>query len=199
MSVQTNVLEVEPDSGDQAEMADTGRGGSRRGLVTGAWSAVIPAEKDLPPEWEQGLYERGMPRVYEGDSLMKIGMPVGGVCAGLVYLGGDGKLWYWDILNRYLSGVQPRQIQYKGRSWHGLPQGLGAWQGGNGAVDGFEMFQPLFLAVAHQVLLARLVAQGTHILFGMDDGNFDERAHISDRSVAGKGTCDPCFVTRHAG
>ncbi len=131
MSVQTNVLEVEPDSGDQAEMADTGRGGSRKGLVTGAWSAVIPAEKDLPPEWEQGLYERGMPRVYEGDALMKIGMPVGGVCAGLVYLGGDGKLWYWDILNRYLSGVQPRQIQYKGRSWHGLPQGLGAWQGGN--------------------------------------------------------------------
>ena len=77
------------------------------------------------------MFERGKPKTYEGEALMRIGMPVGGVCAGLVYLGGDGKLWYWDIFNRYLSGVQPRQIQYKGRSWHGLPQGLGAWQGGN--------------------------------------------------------------------
>jgi len=100
-------------------------------LSTKAWSAVIPAEKNLPPEWERSLFERGKPRVYTGDALMKIGMPVGGICTGLVYLGGDGKLWYWDIFNRYLSGVHPRQVQYKGRSWHGLPQGLGAWQGGN--------------------------------------------------------------------
>jgi uncharacterized protein (DUF608 family) len=88
-------------------------------------------DKGLPPDWENKLLERGEPRVYEGEALMNIGMPVGGVCTGLVYLGGDGKLWYWDIFNRYLSGVHPRQIQYKGRSWHGLPQGLGAWQGGN--------------------------------------------------------------------
>ncbi|MCX6879977.1 MAG: GH116 family glycosyl-hydrolase [Verrucomicrobia bacterium] len=111
--------------------ADPGVGDACRKLATKAWSAVIPAEKKLPPEWEAALVARGQPKVYEGDALMKIGMPVGGVCAGLVYLGGDGKLWYWDIFNRYLSGVQPRQIQYKERSWHGLPQGLGAWQGGN--------------------------------------------------------------------
>lgn len=84
-------------------------------LPTQAWSAVIPAEKNLPPEWENSLFTRGVPRTYEGDALMKIGMPVGGVCAGLVYLGGDGKLWWWDIFNRGLNGVQPRQIQYKGR------------------------------------------------------------------------------------
>jgi hypothetical protein len=99
---------------------------------TGKWSAVIPADKKLSPEWERSLFERGAPRSYTGEDLMNIGMPVGGITTGgLVYLGGDGKLWNWDIFNRPLNCVKPRQIQYKNRSWHGLPQGLGAWQGGN--------------------------------------------------------------------
>jgi len=100
-------------------------------LPTGDWSAVIPVEKDLAPDWRRALTERGGPRTYQGDALMNIGMPVGGICTGLVYLGGDGKLWYWDIFNRFLCGVHPRNIQYKDRSWHGFPPGLGAWQGGN--------------------------------------------------------------------
>lgn len=101
-------------------------------LPTEKWSAVIPADKPWPPEWERSLFARGAPRRYTGDALMNIGMPVGGITTGaLVYLGGDGKLWNWDIFNRPLNGVKPRQIQYKDRSWHGLPKGLGAWQGGN--------------------------------------------------------------------
>jgi non-lysosomal glucosylceramidase len=102
-----------------------------RKLPTEGWSEIIPADKNLDPDWVASLFGRGAPRSYSGDALMNIGMPVGGITAGLVYLGGDGKLWWWDIFNRPLTGIEPRQIQYKDRSWHGLPKGLGAWQGGN--------------------------------------------------------------------
>ena len=101
-------------------------------LPTEAWSKVIPADKNLSPEWERSLLEPGQPRSYTGDALMNIGMPVGGITTGaLVYLGGDGKLWGWDIFNRPLNGVMPRMIQYKDRAWHQRPKGVEVWQGGN--------------------------------------------------------------------
>lgn len=101
-------------------------------LATEKWSEVIPADKGLSAEWERSLFERGAPSSYSGDALLNIGMPVGGITTGaLVYLGGDGKLWNWDIFNRPLNGVMPRMIQYKDRSWHGRPKGIEVWQGGN--------------------------------------------------------------------
>lgn len=60
---------------------------------------LIPADKKLKPEWLKSLFERGAPTVYRGTELEKIGMPIGGICAGWLYLGGDGKLWHWDIFN----------------------------------------------------------------------------------------------------
>src|SRR6266542_4137570 len=63
----------------------------------------VPADKRLHPDWVKSLFERGTRTVYRGAELEKIGMPVGGLCAGQLYLGGDGKLWHWDIFNRHLD------------------------------------------------------------------------------------------------
>ncbi|MCC6822679.1 MAG: hypothetical protein IT579_18260 [Verrucomicrobia subdivision 3 bacterium] len=60
---------------------------------------MIPADKKLNPAWVKSLFERGEPTVYRGAELEKIGMPIGGICAGQLYLGGDGRLWHWDIFN----------------------------------------------------------------------------------------------------
>jgi uncharacterized protein (DUF608 family) len=62
---------------------------------------LVPADKKLSPDWVKSLFARGQPTVYRGKDLELIGMPVGGICAGQVYLGGDGKLWHWDIFNQH--------------------------------------------------------------------------------------------------
>lgn len=56
--------------------------------------------KGFSVEWIDGLVEKGMPRIYTGDELKFIGQPVGGLFAGQLYLGGDGRLWYWDVFNQ---------------------------------------------------------------------------------------------------
>jgi hypothetical protein len=68
---------------------------------------LVPADKKLRPEWVKSLFARGDRTVYRGGDLEPIGMPIGGICAGQLYLGGDGKLWHWDIFNRrYATGAE---------------------------------------------------------------------------------------------
>jgi hypothetical protein len=64
---------------------------------------LVPADKKLKPEWVQSLTARGRRTVYRGTDLEKIGMPIAGICAGQLYLGGDGRLWHWDIFNQRIS------------------------------------------------------------------------------------------------
>lgn len=55
---------------------------------------IIPQDKRLHPEWVQSLFERGHKETYsDPNALAYIGMPIGGLFAGTVYLGGDGRLW----------------------------------------------------------------------------------------------------------
>jgi uncharacterized protein (DUF608 family) len=63
----------------------------------------VPADKKLDAAWVRTLFEKGGRTWYAGDDLKTIGMPVGGICAGQVYLAGDGRLLYWDIFNRRLD------------------------------------------------------------------------------------------------
>ncbi len=60
---------------------------------------LVPADKKLDPAWVKSLFARGEKRILRGAELDKIGLPIGGICTGQLYLGGDGKLWHWDIFN----------------------------------------------------------------------------------------------------
>ena len=70
---------------------------------------IIPSDKKLSKDWIASLYARGEPLTATGDDLKFIGMPINGICTGQVYLGGDGRLWYWN-----LDGARDRKHAVKG-------------------------------------------------------------------------------------
>src|SRR6185312_761695 len=77
----------------------------------------VPENKKLDRAWVKSLYERGLPTAYRKtkNELQYIGMPVGGICCGTLYAGGDGRLWVWDIFNQNQLGavnkVLPVQLE----------------------------------------------------------------------------------------
>ncbi|WP_197529346.1 GH116 family glycosyl hydrolase [Botrimarina mediterranea] len=72
----------------------------------------VPVDKGLSKEWVSSLYERGGSTWFSGDDLKTIGMPIGGVAAGQLYLTGDGRLIYWGIFNT-TQDTGPGGINYK--------------------------------------------------------------------------------------
>lgn len=94
---------------------------------------TIPVDKKLDAGWVRSLFARGEKEVYSDPaSLHRIGMPVGGLFAGTVYLSGDGRLWLWDIFNRDQNGILPRNEK--------LPEGIGV--GGNNNMRGLNYLSP---------------------------------------------------------
>lgn len=63
----------------------------------------MAADKKLSAAWIRALIERGEPEWFSGTDLQHIGMTVGGICCGQVYLSGDVHLWHWDIFNHVVA------------------------------------------------------------------------------------------------
>ena len=70
----------------------------------------VPLDKKLSSTWLASLTARGKPSSWtDWASLQHIGMPVAGIGTGTVYLGGDGRLWGWDIFNAPHEGCIPNR------------------------------------------------------------------------------------------
>jgi non-lysosomal glucosylceramidase len=77
---------------------------------------IVPADKKLDPNWVASLYARGEKEIVRDPAaLSHIGMPIGGLFSGTVYLGGDGRLWLWDVFNRDGEGIAPRLVEFRGQ------------------------------------------------------------------------------------
>jgi len=61
----------------------------------------VPAEKNLSTDWKQILVTRGEKEIWTGEALEAIGMPVGGIATGQLYLCGDGSLGCWELFNHH--------------------------------------------------------------------------------------------------
>ena len=63
---------------------------------------VIPTDKKLSKNVVKRFYERGKQQTYQGKDLDTIGMPIGGIATGQLYLRGDGTLALWHIFNKHV-------------------------------------------------------------------------------------------------
>lgn len=78
----------------------------------------IAENKGIDPHWVNSLFKRGEKTAYfkSKNELKYIGMPVGGLHAGTVYVGGDGRLWLWQIYNETFEGeeegIDPKTINW---------------------------------------------------------------------------------------
>ena len=74
-------------------------------LGTGlAWGEehLVPADKQLAAAYLHSLRERGDRAVYAASESETLGMPVGGIATGQMYLRNDGTLGLWHIFNRHI-------------------------------------------------------------------------------------------------
>ncbi len=88
----------------------------------------VPVEKNLPADWLAGLTAKGEPTWYQGKELNTIAMPIGGLCAGQLYLAGDGRLAGWWIFNDVpFTGYGATSYQEGRQPPYRLQQGFALW------------------------------------------------------------------------
>ena len=104
---------------------------------------AVPSDKGLDSGWVKSLRERGERKVYKGwDEVKYIGMPVGGIGSGTVYLGGDGKLWCWDIFNVRHEGCVPNVVKDLGEVVEGEAKQRVRERDGSNYVKPLEQWSP---------------------------------------------------------
>jgi hypothetical protein len=89
------------------------------------FQGLVPVDKKLAAAWRAGLTVRGEPEVWHGAELRFIGMPVGGIGCGQLYLAGDGRLWFWDIF-RPQPKPDVRNNRFAGTHYEFPPDTIGA-------------------------------------------------------------------------
>ena len=98
------------------------------------------AAKGIDATWLASLRvrENGEPTFTKAaNQLRYIGMPVGGIACGTLYLGGDGRLWLWDVWHKGGGeGIRPRSRYYS------HPSGPGNSYN-RGCTDGTNYFAPI--------------------------------------------------------
>jgi non-lysosomal glucosylceramidase len=128
----------------------------------------IPVDKKLDPQWVKSLYHRGFATAYKKskNELQYIGMPVGGIFTGTVYLGGDGRLWLWDIFNENQNGIDPKTID-----WNYEQQNVRKVQ----SKDGAAYIQPAAdIRPLEQGFAFTIETAGKRIVKKMQAGDWDE-------------------------
>ncbi|TKG95144.1 hypothetical protein EYV94_10560 [Puteibacter caeruleilacunae] len=80
---------------------------------------MVPEQKKLSSQWEKSLFVDDERKVYRGEELTTIGMPVGGIGAGQLYVRGDGTLACWWIANNAYNTGPGRSDEMNFNTPHG--------------------------------------------------------------------------------
>ena len=121
----------------------SGRAGAAADDSATLYARVVPTHKGLAKDWITSLVKAGHPldaglrASKAAGNLGKIGMTVGGIGCGTVYLSGDGRLFIWDIFNQPHPGVVDQQVA--------IPKGMENIVGGGPKVrvlDGSNYIEP---------------------------------------------------------